>query len=72
MRFVSLLPAALALFVSGAASAQSWDVYVNQENFFSVNLPAVPTASQAPYKTLKGAQLTARIFTTTKIGRAHV
>lgn len=64
MRFVSLFPAVVAVFFSGAASAQSWDIYTNQENFFSVNLPAAPTATQAPYKTLKGANLTARVFTT--------
>jgi hypothetical protein len=63
MRFVSLFPAVAALFISGAACAQSWDVYSNQENFFSVNFPGAPTVTQAPYKTLKGAQLTARVFT---------
>ena len=52
-----------ALFISGAACAQSWDVYANQENFFSVNFPGTPTVTQAPYKTLKGTQLTARVFT---------
>ena len=64
MRFVSLVPAVVALLLSGAASAQSWDVYTNQENFFSVNLPGTPTATQAPYKTPKGKDLTARVFTT--------
>jgi hypothetical protein len=63
MRFVSLLPALAALFISGAACAQSWDVYSNQENFFSVNFPAAPAVTQAPYKTAKGTQLTARAFT---------
>src|SRR5258705_9687382 len=63
MRFVSFFPAVAALFISGAACAQPWDVYANQENFFSVNFPGTPTVTQAPYKTLKGAQLTARVFT---------
>jgi hypothetical protein len=63
MRFVSLFPAVAALFISGAACAQAWDVYSNQENFFSVNFPGAPTVTQVPYKTLKGTQLTARVFT---------
>ena len=63
MHFVRLVPAVLALFISGAAYAQSWDVYTNRENFFSVNFPAVPTATRAPYKTLKGVELGAQVFT---------
>jgi hypothetical protein len=62
MRFVSLIPAVAALFISGAAYAQAWDVYVNQESFFSANFPGTPTATQAPYRTAKGTQLTARVF----------
>jgi len=63
VRFVSLFPAVVALFLSGAACAQSWDVYTNQENFFTVNFPAAPTVTRASYKTLKGTELTARVFT---------
>lgn len=63
MRFAGLFPAIAALFLSGAASAQSWDVYSNRENFFSVNLPAEPTVTEAPYKTAKGTNLTAHVFT---------
>ena len=54
MRFVSLIPAFAALFICGAANAQSWDTYSNQENFFSVNFPGTPVTTQAPYKTAKG------------------
>jgi hypothetical protein len=63
MRFVSLFPAVAALFLSGAACAQSWDVYSNQESFFSANFPGTPTVSQVPYQTVKGKQLGARVFT---------
>src|SRR5450432_4020519 len=63
MRFVSLIPAFAFVFFSGAACAQSWDTYANRENFFSVNLPAEPTVAEAPYKTVKGTNLTARVFT---------
>ncbi len=63
MRFVSLIPAFAFVFFSAAASAQNWDTYANRENFFSVNLPAEPTVAEAPYKTVKGTNLTARVFT---------
>jgi hypothetical protein len=63
MRFVSLIPAVAALFLSGAASSQTWDVYANQENFFSVNFPGTPAVAEMPYKTAKGTDLPARVFT---------
>ena len=62
MRFVRLIPAVTALFISAAASAQVWDGYVNRENFFTVNLPSDPTETQVPYKTAKGTSLTAHTF----------
>jgi hypothetical protein len=63
MRFAGLIAAALALFIGGAAYAQAWDVYVNRENFFSLNLPGEPIETTAPYATAKGTRLTARKFT---------
>jgi len=65
LRFVFSVLAAIVVFLSSAAYAQSWDVYTNRESFFSVNFPAEPTVAQAPYKTLKGKDLTARVFTAT-------
>jgi hypothetical protein len=62
MRLVSLIPALAVLFFSGTSWAQSWDIYVNRENFFSVNLPGDPAMTEAPYKTAKGTNLTARVF----------
>ena len=64
MRFVGLVAAVLA-GLSGAAWAQAWDVYTNRENFFAVNLPGKPTATESPYRTAKGTNLTARVFTAT-------
>jgi hypothetical protein len=64
MRFVGLVAVVVA-GLSGAAWAQAWDVYTNRENYFTVNLPGTPTETQAPYKTAKGTNLTARIFTAT-------
>jgi hypothetical protein len=63
MRFVSFIPAVAVLFLSGAVSAQGWDAYANRENFFSINLPGTPAITEMPYKTVKGTDLTARVFT---------
>ena len=60
---LSLVPAVAALFLSGAVYAQTWDTYVNRDNFFSINLPGEPTVTDAPYKTAKGTTLMARVFT---------
>jgi hypothetical protein len=53
----------MALFTP--AFAQAWDVYTNRENFFTVNLPGMPTIREVPYRTAKGTTLTARVFTAT-------
>jgi len=63
MRRRLIVPALAFLLLSTAASAQAWDIYINRDNFFSVNLPGEPTMTQAPYKTDKGTTLTARVFT---------
>ena len=63
MRFVSLIPAAVALFIGGAAYAQAWDIYTNREEFFAVNLPGEPTMTTSPYRTAKGTMLTAKKYT---------
>ena len=63
MRFLSLIPALLALIVSTAASAQDWGEYSNRENFFTVNFPGDPAETTIPYKTTKGPTLTAHVFT---------
>ena len=63
MRIIKLVPVIAALFFSSAALAQDWGEYVNRYNFFSVNLPDDPAATDAPYKTAKGTNLTAHIFT---------
>src|SRR5258708_39251722 len=62
-RLIPVIPAVAALFISGAAFAQARDAYVNRENYFTVNFPGDPTVTEVPYKTVKGTNLTARIFT---------
>lgn len=63
MRIAGLATAVVALFISTAASAQAWGEYVNRENFLQINLPDDPTIAAEPYKTVKGTNLTANVFT---------
>ena len=62
MRFASLIPAAVALFVGGAAYAQAWDIFTSREDFFAVNLPGDPQVTTIQYKTAKGTTLPAKKF----------
>ena len=63
MRFLSLIPAALALVFSSAAYAQGFAEWPDREDRFTVNFPGEPAKSEMPYKTAKGTMLTARVFT---------
>ncbi|HWL92375.1 MAG TPA: hypothetical protein VNT79_02485, partial [Phycisphaerae bacterium] len=62
MRFVSFIPAVVAVFIGAAAHAQAWDVYTNREEFFAVNLPGEPKVTTSQYKTAKGTSLPAKRF----------
>src|SRR5262245_24665428 len=62
MRFVSLIPAAVTLFVAGAAYAQAWDIFTSREDFFAINLPGDPKVTTSQYKTAKGTTLPAKTF----------
>jgi hypothetical protein len=63
MRSVCFVPALVALLLSGRASAQVWQEYVNRENNFQINMPAEPTMTETQYRTAKGTMLPARVFT---------
>ena len=63
MRFVSLIAAMAALFISGAAHAQAWEEYVNRGDFFAVNFPGEPMRADITYKTAKGTSLQGHVFT---------
>ena len=63
MRSLSLIPAVLALFFSTAAYSQVWSEWADRENRFTVNFPGDPNKTEVPYKTAKGTNLTARVFT---------
>jgi hypothetical protein len=58
-----IIPAIIAVFVSGAAYAQAWEIYTNRDNFFTLNLPGAPKETSAPYKTEKGTNLTMKTWT---------
>ena len=62
MRLISLVPAGLALFVSGAALAQGFAEWPNREDRFQVNFPGEPKRADMPYKTVKGTNLTAHVY----------
>lgn len=63
MRIAGLMTAMVALFVSSAALAQDWGEYANREDFFQINLPDDPEITMVPYKTVKGTDLTANVYT---------
>ena len=63
MRSLSLIPAVLALFFSTAANCQVWSEWADRENRFTVNFPGDPNKTEIPYKTAKGTNLTAHVFT---------
>jgi hypothetical protein len=63
MRSVGLVSVLFALFLSGTASAQVWQEYVNRENNFQINMPAEPTMTETQYRTVRGTMLPARVFT---------
>ena len=65
MRLISIIPAIVVALLAGTASAQVWEEYVNRDNFFQINLPGEPTMTEVPYKTVKGTELKARVFTAT-------
>jgi hypothetical protein len=63
MRFVSLIPAVMALLFSGAAVAQEWGEFVDRADHFTVNFPGDPAKADLTYKTAKGTSLPAHVYT---------
>lgn len=66
MRVIGLLPAALALALSGAALAQDaskeWAEFLDRTEHFTVNFPGEPDVKEIQYKTAKGTTLPAKVF----------
>jgi hypothetical protein len=61
MRMMGLIPAVVALFISGAANAQ-WAEFVDRADHFTVNFPGDPAKSDLAYKTAKGTTLQAHVY----------
>ena len=63
MRRLSFFVVAVVACLSSAVYAQAWSEYVNREEFFTVNFPGDPKVTEIPYKTAKGTNLKAKVFT---------
>ena len=62
MRIIRLVPAIVALFISGTANAQ-WAEFVDRADHFTVNFPGDPAKSDLSFKTAKGTTLPAHVYT---------
>ncbi len=60
MRTTTLILA--SLLVSATASAQSWRMFVDRDEYFSVNFPAEPTVRHFDYASEYGATLPGKIY----------
>jgi hypothetical protein len=53
---------ALILFFTGAALADDWKEYENQDYSFTIHFPVDPTAEKTTYQTADGCSFPARVF----------
>lgn len=63
MRRIGVIPAVVALFLSGAAYGQVWAEYENLQDLFAVNFPGDPVKTTSTFKTSKGTTLPANVYT---------
>ncbi len=65
MTIQKIIPVVLTVFLSGPCFAQSWVEYRNQDDFFSINLPAVaePTVREITYPSEYDAVFPGRVYT---------
>jgi hypothetical protein len=59
---LSLIAAALVLFIAGPSFAQEWVEYASQPDFFSINFPAQPKIENITYTSEYGIKLPGRIY----------
>ncbi len=71
MRLSGLIPVVLVLFFSAPAFAQGWIVFVDQEQFFSINFPHEPEVEDITYLSEYGRTLSARFYTTQDNGATY-
>jgi hypothetical protein len=57
---------ALLLSMPAVAAAQDWQVYVNQQDAFTVNFPGQPRISEITWKSQLGFTLPARVYSAEK------
>jgi hypothetical protein len=57
-----VIATALALFFTGAALADDWKEYENQDYSFTIHFPVDPTTETAPYQAADGRSFPARVF----------
>jgi hypothetical protein len=62
IKLITLMPLALGLVLPGAAYAQGWNKYVNEEDKFIVNFPGEPELLEVDYITESGAIIPSRIY----------
>ncbi len=63
MSRLSLIAAALSLFVSGPSFAQEWVEYASRADLFSINFPTEPKVEKITYTTEFGINLPGRVYT---------
>src|SRR5438445_36054 len=62
MRLRPLVSAAVVLSMSGVSFAQEWIEFPNREDRFTCNFPGPPKLSEATYRSERGADLPARVY----------
>src|SRR5713101_168924 len=62
MRLTPLVSAAVVLSMSGVSFAQEWIEFANREDRFTCNFPGPPKLSETTYRSERGADLPARVY----------
>src|SRR6266550_1311320 len=62
MRLTPLVSAAVVLSMSGASFAQEWIEFANQDDRFTCNFPSPPKVTEIIYRSERGADLPARVY----------
>jgi hypothetical protein len=67
MRLTPLVSAALVFCSTGASfTAQEWIEFANREDRFTCNFPSPPKVTQTTYRSERGADLPARVYSATQ------
>jgi len=62
MRLTPLVSAAVVLSISGVSFGQEWIEFANREDRFTCNFPGPPKLSETTYRSERGADLPARVY----------